>query len=746
VEYDSGLTTPGILAVSPRWLLPTLLALTFALAAVRPVQAGEVEPDLAEALAALGPGGEIAIGVALRPGDEPVGPARAREVAARQQGVLGALPPQAFQLKRRYVNLMGFAGRASRAAIEALARHPDVRSVYVDRVAQPTILQGGNLIGVPTAVSAGLTGLGMNVAVLDSGIDTDHEDLADAVVAEQCFCDDAPGPFGCCPGGDDTESGSGAAEDDTGHGTSVSGIITSAGASASLGVAPDAGIVALKVLGPGGGNFSDVDAALDWVISNHAALRIRAVNMSLSDSGEHSDPAASPCAGTNTATAVATLHGLGIPVFASSGNNGHDDGISLPACTDAISVGGVYDGSFGNFSWCGATCETTLCTDVATGPDDFVCHTNSDELLDLLAPNYRTTTSKMGGGTRAFGGTSASSPYAAASALLLLEADPTLTVAGLRTLMKAHGPMVTNADNGLSFRRTSLGAALDELLAVCGDGQLANDEDCDDGNTLDGDCCSSTCTFEPFASSCDDGNACTTVDLCDGQGTCGGGGPLQCDDADVCTDDACDPVLGCTFTPNTAPCDDGDACTTSDACDGAGSCAGGAPRVCDDAEVCTDDACDPALGCTFTPNTAPCDDGDACTTSDTCDGAGSCAGGAPRVCDDAEVCTDDACDPVLGCTFTPNTAPCDDGDACTTSDTCDGAGSCAGGAPLECVDANVCTADSCDPQAGCQFEPVLECVAPIPAVPPRSFLWLVLLALLGAGFTLARAARARGPS
>jgi len=55
--------------------------------------------------------------------------------------------------------------------------------------------------------------------------------------------------------------------------------------------------------------------------------------------------------------------------------------------------------------------------------------------------------------------------------------------------------------------------------AACGNGLLDAFEDCDDGNTIDGDCCSSTCRFEPTGSSCDDGDACTLADACD-QGVC----------------------------------------------------------------------------------------------------------------------------------------------------------------------------------------------------------------------------------
>lgn len=97
--------------------------------------------------------------------------------------------------------------------------------------------------------------------------------------------------------------------------------------------------------------------------------------------------------------------------------------------------------------------------------------------------------------------------------------------------------------------------------SVCGDGLRRPDlgEECDDGNTVGGDCCGPTCRIE--TGSCDDGNACTLDDTCVG-GTCVGGPPRLCDDGAACTRDACDPTLGCVSTPDDARCaDDGDLCT-----------------------------------------------------------------------------------------------------------------------------------------------------------------------------------------
>lgn len=368
---------------------------------------------------------------------------------------------------RRYRSIAGLAGRATAAGVAALAGDPGVAAVYLDGRVRAQLVEGSALIGATAVHGQGYTGAGVRVAVLDTGIDTNHPDLADDIAAQHCFCSDLL--FDCCPDGSNEDD---SAEDDAGHGTSVSGIITSAAAQAPLGVAHNAEIVAVKVLDSGGsGSFSDVAAGLDWVLTESEpggeAFGVRVVNMSLGDGGEYASSAPSPCTGSATASAVAALHAAGIAVFVASGNDGHDQGIAFPACVaQAISVGGVYDANVGSVSWCGEDplCVTALCTDNPTAADTFVCHTNSGALLDLLAPDYPTRTSALGGGVEAsFGGTSAACPYAAAEAALLFEADPTLTPDEIRNALVASGPLVENPESGLSFPRADVEQAIAEL-------------------------------------------------------------------------------------------------------------------------------------------------------------------------------------------------------------------------------------------------------------------------------------------
>jgi cysteine-rich repeat protein len=522
-----------------------------------PGSTSRLGPALVQALRAPVPPHGLAVGVTLRGDDLPApGPERGRRVRERQQRVLETLPAGGFLLKRRFRTLSGMAGWIQPSALATLAAHPEVAFVYLDGRVRASLAQGVALVGADVAHASGYTGEGVSVAVLDTGIDSDHPDFTTGsdLVAQHCFCDDHPSPVrGCCPGRtQESES----AEDDEGHGTSVAGVITSDGAVGGLGVAPDAGIVAVKVLdAQGGGSFTDVAAGLDWVLAHREEFSIRVVNLSLGDTGAYADPGVSPCSGTNTANAIALLHAAGVAVFAASGNEAHTAGISFPACvSEAISVVAVSLNNLGGVSWCAdASCSSILCTDASTAPDVFTCHSNSHALLDLLAPDWRTDVAALGGGIAAFGGTSASSPYAAAQASLLFQADPGLSADAVRTLLTQSGPSVPHPSSGLSFPRADVAQALDALLGVCGDAVVDPGEDCDDGNALDGDCCSGACLFEASGSVCGTGDACVPAPSCDGAGLCVPGEPLVCDDGDPLSTDHCDPVEGCVFTFPPAP-------------------------------------------------------------------------------------------------------------------------------------------------------------------------------------------------
>jgi len=224
-------------------------------------------------------------------------------------------------------------------------------------------------------------------------------------------------------------------------------------------------------------------------------------------------------------------------------------------------------------------------------------------------------------------------------------------------------------------------------------------------------------------SACDDGNKCTVKTTCT-KGVCGGGDVAQCDDGNTCTIDSCDKAQGCKITPKKAgaKCDDGNACTTGDACAyvQAGVKCQGAGNPCDDGKPCTLDICNPKTAkCSHTQAKpgAKCNDGSLCTYSDVCVSAGgklSCVGKVVP-CSDGKVCTLDGCDKQTGqCKFTPVKpgGACDDGNKCTVLDKCKlvGGKTVCKGSIKTCIDANDCTADSCDSKTGaCKNVPIVGC-------------------------------------
>ena len=217
----------------------------------------------------------------------------------------------------------------------------------------------------------------------------------------------------------------------------------------------------------------------------------------------------------------------------------------------------------------------------------------------------------------------------------------------------------------------------------------------------------SACAPDQDGKPCDDGNACTTADICSsGPGAPAGGAcvgtPISCDDGNPCTADGCDPEAGCTVTPTTQGCDDLDPCTNGDVCTG-GDCVG-QPVPCDDGNACTTDSCNPVAGCLHFPAISTCEDNNPCTAGDLCSN-GQCVSGGPTDCSDSDPCTTDGCDATTGCTHTTNAASCDDGDPCTSNEHCVG-GACQPGGLTDCDDGNECTADGCTQGVGCTHQPL----------------------------------------
>ncbi|MEU4091739.1 S8 family serine peptidase [Streptomyces sp. NPDC026673] len=135
--------------------------------------------------------------------------------------------------------------------------------IWLDRKVRPTLDRSTAQINAPAAWAAGHHGKGVKVAVLDTGADQSHPDLAGRVIDAKDF------------------SESGSTEDRQGHGTHVAATVAGSGAASGglrKGVAPGADLLIGKVLGDNGsGSFSGIIAGMEWA----AAQGAKVVNMSL---------------------------------------------------------------------------------------------------------------------------------------------------------------------------------------------------------------------------------------------------------------------------------------------------------------------------------------------------------------------------------------------------------------------------------------------------------------------------------
>lgn len=383
-------------------------------------------------------------GFGRAPSTEPLAWREARDRFA------ASLPEGAVAPRHLYGNVAAFSARVTRAGLDELRRRPEVRAVTLDGRVFPADSGfdipgqvGTAQIGADLLLSLGVTGTGRSIAVVDSGIDGGHPDFASSAGGSRLL------------GGWNFVDGSADLSDCGQHGTAVAGV-----AAGPQGVAPDAGLVALKVFsvrdGCSSAAFSDVMAAVDHAITNRDRFRLDAVNLSLADlrwrSGycDAEDPAA--------AALFAKAREAGLAVVVASGNDAKSGALAWPACfSDVTSVGMVYSAAVGATSWGGIA----SCTDLVTGPDVIPCASNSGTGLSLLAPGVRWVTPKAGGGRLSlFSGTSAAAPAAAGAIVLSRQArvlrDPALAV----DLLRSTGVPVLDTRSGRLSPRVDAAAAL----------------------------------------------------------------------------------------------------------------------------------------------------------------------------------------------------------------------------------------------------------------------------------------------
>jgi hypothetical protein len=297
-----------------------------------------------------------------------------------------------------------------------------------------------------------VTGAGTTIAVIDTGVDYLHPALG--------------GGFGAghkVVGGYDFVDNDGNPMDSDGHGTGVAGL----GAGLPYyhngqryqGVAPGANVVALRT---DDGTFGWakmaplVEKALQWVIANRDLHNVVSVNMSFGRGHYASATTLAPIDDE-----LAQLRSMGVALFASSGNDGIQNGtpgVEYPAADPNVFGVGSINSADNISSW----------TERGPGLDFLAPGEN------VVLPYYLPATNQhivLAAGS----GTSFATPYASGLSALIRQVNPTLTVDEVYTIMADSGVAKYDAATGLTFPRLSVNGAIAQTYVASDDGYEHND-------------------------------------------------------------------------------------------------------------------------------------------------------------------------------------------------------------------------------------------------------------------------------
>ncbi|MDX2644295.1 S8 family serine peptidase [Streptomyces sp. PA03-1a] len=333
----------------------------------------------------------------------PTGATRVRALGSVQGAALAEDRDQSADFWRAITSTPASGSRiaAATSASGTPAFGAGIVRIWLDGVVKADLAESTSQIGAPQAWEAGDTGQGVDVAVLDTGVDAEHPDLAGRIAASQSFVPDED------------------ATDRHGHGTHVASIIAGTGAASDgkeKGVAPGADLHIGKVLSDeGAGEESWVLAGMEWAaVDQHADI----INMSLGD------PA--PSDGTDPlSSAVNRLSAeTGALFVVAAGNTATDHSIGSPAAADAALTVGAVDSSddLAYFSSRGPRVDGGLKPEISAPG------------VDVLAA--RSQYSPFGEGSYlTFSGTSQATPHVAGAAALLAATHPGLTSSQLKDLL-----------------------------------------------------------------------------------------------------------------------------------------------------------------------------------------------------------------------------------------------------------------------------------------------------------------------
>lgn len=332
-------------------------------------------------------------------------------------------------------------------ALSMLDSLPDVESAHEDRPVWATDVISAETVGAVEVQRSGLSGEGVTVAVIDSGIATWHDDLTVEGPRPPTWGNQRVAAFVDLVQGWETPY------DDEGHGSHVAGIIAGNGvdsAGRQVGIAPAASLVVLKVLdAQGQGSISQVIAALDWVATHGSRHHIRVVNLSVGaevTGSAWTDP---------LALAARRVTERGIIVVAAAGNarpgpDGHAPRGSVLSPGDApwvLTVGASNsagtvtraDDRLAPWSAAGPTAGDTLAKPDLLAPGVAVLSLAAPGSALVLASPDRLVPGTVATATPPYlvlSGTSMAAPQVAGAVALMLEAAPTLTPNLVKALLQ----------------------------------------------------------------------------------------------------------------------------------------------------------------------------------------------------------------------------------------------------------------------------------------------------------------------
>jgi subtilisin family serine protease len=300
--------------------------------------------------------------------------------------------------------------RSQEVALARTGPFAGIETVYLDEKVEAELADSVPQIGAPQAWAAGFDGAGVDVAVLDTGIDGNHPDLQGKVVAEANF---TPEP---------------SANDGNGHGTHVASTVAGSGAASGgqrKGVAPGAELMNGKVLdNNGSGLESWVIAGMEWAATNGADVISMSLQAGVTDG---TDPVA------QAVNQLTEANGVLFTVAAGNFGSAAQTVTSPGAANQALTVGAVDKSDvLAGFSGRGPRFgDFALKPDITAPGVDIIAARAAGTSLGTPIDNNYTMLS----------GTSMATPHVAGAAAILKQEFPSLTPAQLKAaLMSTAAP------------------------------------------------------------------------------------------------------------------------------------------------------------------------------------------------------------------------------------------------------------------------------------------------------------------